>query len=798
MFKNYLVVALRSLKRQKAFSLINISGLAVGMLGFALFARTAAIRAYADRFHRHADRIHALVQVVPSETEEEKHTAFVPAPLPSALIEEYPEIEDVVRVLPPGRMTVRRGDESFYENGILFVDSNFLEFFTFDMASGNSETVLSELNSVVLSEAAAFKYFGNADPIGRVLTLNQQINVRVTGVTKNLKRTSSIQFDFLVPLEASRSLYGRLDEWSYNRYAGFVRLADSSDRKDMDAKLTAFIDKHLPKNETSAKRLYLFSFLDMRLRGGYIHSMINSSHPAANVILISVGVLLLLVVSINFINMSMARHMYRAKEVGMRKVVGARRGQLIRQMLGESILMSLLALPVAILLYEIAHPIVYSSSMNMNPVTGMMTHVSNSIWNYPFLLKYLFIAAVLTGLFSGLYPAITLSGFRPVEILQKSISLGKKRSRGRKVMIVFQFMLSVVFIVTASVLKEQLYHILKADYGYEKSGMATIQITEQEGSYRDILRTEILKHPGVESVSGSARLPIVWENWQQARLPGAGEEEGVRVGAYGVGYNFVETMGIELLAGRDFSETDGKRAGLILNETAVARLNIQDPLGKQLTIGDHTGTVVGVVKDFLFSDVGFEMPPAVLSLDPEDVNVLLIRLSSTADYQEFHERLRTTWQTIVPDVPFECKMLDDHFSVFFGLVRRIAGLFNAIGLAAVFFSCLGLLGLTSFVVERRTKEIGIRKVLGAPLMRVHWELAREFLVLVAIANAIAIPLIFFGWQRVLRTGLLFLKQIHPWTVLFAASIALLTAILAVVSQTWKAARTNPVDSLRYE
>ena len=180
------------------------------------------------------------------------------------------------------------------------------------------------------------------------------------------------------------------------------------------------------------------------------------------------------------------------------------------------------------------------------------------------------------------------------------------------------------------------------------------------------------------------------------------------------------------------------------------------------------------------------------------MSVLLVRLSPTADYQEFHERFRNTWQTIVPDVPFECKMLDDHFSVFFGLVLRIAGLFNAIGLAAVFFSCLGLLGLTSFVVERRTKEIGIRKVLGAPLMRVHWELAREFLVLVAIANAIAVPLIFFGWQRVLRTGLLFLKQIHPWTVLFAASIALLTAMLAVVSQTWKAARANPVDSLRYE
>ena len=798
MFKNYLVVALRSLKRQKAFSLINISGLAVGMVGFAIFARTAAIRSYADRFHRHPDRIYTLVQVVPSETNEETHTAFVPAPLAPTLNEEYPEIEDAVRVLPAGRITVRRGDESFYENGVLFVDPNFYRFFTFELLSGDPDAVLEEPNSIVLSEAAAFKYFGNADPIGRILTLDQQINVRVTGVTKNLKRTSSIRFEFLVPIEAARSLYGRLDDWSASRYAGFIRVAESFNKKEWETKLPTFMDRHMPKSEESAKRLYLFPFLDMRLKGGHIQSMIRSSHPAANVIVISLGIILLLVVSINFINMSMARQMYRAKEVGMRKVVGARRGQLVRQMLGESILIALLALPLAIILYEIIHPIIYTPAMSMNPVTGMANHVSNSIWHYPFLLKYLLIAAVLTGLFSGLYPALTLSAHRPVEIIQKGICLGRKIGRGRKVMIVLQFMLSIVFIVATSVLKEQLYHIMEADLGYEMSNVAAVQVTGQEQSKRDILKTEILKHPGVEAVSGSVQLPIIWEDWQQARPSAAGKEEGIRVGAYGVDFHFAEAMGIELLMGKDFSETDGDRSGLILNETAVKRLSLDNPLGKQLTVGDRRGTVVGVVNDFLFADVGFEIPPAVLYLDPENVNVMLVKLSSTVDYKEFQDRFKKAWQVITPNVPFECKMLDDHFFRFFGLILRIAGLFNAIGLATVFFSCLGLLGLASYVVERRTKEIGIRKVLGASLTRIQWELTREFIILVIIANAIIIPLILFGWQRVLRTGLLFLKQIHPWTLLFAVLLSLVAALIAVASQTWKAARANPVDSLRYE
>jgi len=798
MLKNYLLVAIRNLKKQKIYSLINISGLAVGMAGFALFALSAALKLQADRFHENADRIHIVVQVISSEQNEENHIGFTPKPFLPTLQSEFPEIEDGVRVFPAGKMTISRKNDRFYENGIFFVDPNFLSFFTFPMLDGNPETALAKPFSMVISEAAAFKYFGEANPIGQVLTLNRNVNVTITGVTKNLKKTSSIRFEFLVSLETAQSLSQGLEDWSSNKHAAFVLLPRDFEKTDLDEKLLSFVQRYIPNATESVQRAYFFPLVDLRLKGLDIQSIVNSSHPAAVYIIFFFGVLLLAVVSINFINLSIARYMYRTKEVGIRKVVGASRPQLIKQFLGESLLLSFIALPLSIMLYELIHPMLAAATGTPGPMVNYSNNVTNSILNYPFLIKYLVIAALLTGLFSGLYPALFISRFRPVQILKGLIKKTKKTGRGRKIMIVFQFSLSIILIVVAGILKTQTKELVRADLGWNRDRVATIQVTDQKRSDLETLKTEIARHPDVLHVTASGQLPILWSSSKPARLLEMSEEEAISMDAYGVDYDFIETLEIEVKQGRAFSRNYGDKKGFILNETAVSKFKWDNPIGQPLVVGEQTGTVVGVVGDFLFEDIGFEMPPAILYLEQDNLNCILVKYASTSDDKSIKMMLEEKWETLMPDLPFQYYTLEDYFYFGFGLMEKLADFFNAVGIVAVFFSCLGLLGMASYVVERRTKEIGIRKVLGASFKSVVWSLIREFMVLVAIANCIAFPLLYLGWRKVLQTGILFMTNIHVGTYLFAALVSILMAILAVTSQTLKAARANPVDSLRYE
>lgn len=796
MFKNYLLVALRNLKKQKLFSLINIIGMAVGMAGFAFFAHTAGVKLNADKFHKNADRIYSVIQVLPLENKDEEHTAYTPAPLLPALRSEFPEIEDGVRVFPAGRMTLKREDDSFYENGILFVDPNFLTFFTFEMVAGNPQTALSEPYSIVLSEAAALKYFGDENPIGKVLTLEKNINVTVTGVTKNIPRTSSIRFEFLVSMETCRSLSDMLGDWTANRHTAFLLLPEGFNKVRLEEKLPAFIEKYIADSPESTKQMYLFPFLDIRLKSNHITSFMASSYMVSVFIFFSIGVLLLLVVCINFINLSTARYMHRTKEIGMRKVIGARRSQLIMQFLGESILLSFLALPAAVIIYELIHPI-FSSYLE-SAVLGIATTVSNSIWNYPFLLKYLFIAAFLTGIFSGIYPAFFLSSFQPVQVLKGSLHSGKKKRRGSKIMIVFQFSLSIIFIAFASILKNQSDHLLKADFGFNRDRVTVLQISGEARSNLELIKTEISRHPDVVSVSASANLPGVWSSMRPAVPPGVSEDEAITVEAYGIDYNFIEALDMRILQGRSFSRDYADSNNFIINETAVKRFQWEDPVGQQLKVGDQTGTVIGVVKDFLFADLGFSLPPAVLQLEPENLNFMLVKYSSLGSFKSIRELLKEQWHIVTPDLPFNCYTLEEYFHDMFRPLNVLARFLNIIGITAVLFSCLGLLGLSSFMVERRTKEIGIRKILGASLTRVIWVLTKEFIILVAVANIVALSLVYFGWNKILQTGLLFMTGIGASTYVFAALISLLIAAIAVTSQTLKAARANPADSLRYE
>jgi len=797
MLKSYVLIALRNLKKQKVFSLINIIGMAVGMAGFTLFALMAGVKLRADKFHENADRIYSVVQVFETENKEEHHLAFTPGPMAEALRSDFPEILETARVYPAGPVTLKRGEDTFSEHNMLFVDSSFLSVFSFRMTAGDPGTALSEPYSLVLSEAAAEKYFGDDDPIGRVLTFQKDIILTVTGVTKNIDRTSSIKFDFLLSMETAESFSGILDDWSVHRTATFLLVPDGFDKARFEERLPAFLSKHFDISLDSPKQIYLYPFLDFRLKSQHIDSLMGSSSPVAVTIIFSIGVLLLLVVSINFVNLLTVRSMHRTKEIGLRKVIGARRSQLILQFLGESTVLSFIAIPFAIILYEIIHPIFYAYLGDF-ALVSFVPHVSNSIWNYPFLLKYLVIAAILTGFFSGLYPALFLSNFKALHVLKENFKPGRKKKRGSKAMIVFQFALSVIFVACAALLKYQSGHLLKADFGFNREQIAFVRMGEEAKNRIEVLKTEIARYPDVAVVSAAANLPVVWESPTPVRLPDAAADESFTMEAYGVDYGFVETVQLRLREGRSFSRDFADKNGLILNEAAVKRLGWENPIGKQLVVGDKTGSVIGVSEDFLFADIGFKMLPAVLFLDPENCSILLVKYSSPGGFPGLRQHAKGLWTDIVPDQPFECMTLSEYFGRVFGLLGKISGFLNMIGVTAVLLSCLGLLGLASYLTARRTKEIGIRKVLGASSMNIMWKMTRDFLLLVAIANVIALGLITFGWSKALQTGLLFITPINAGTYIVAVSVSLFTAFLAVASQTMKAAWANPAQSIRYE
>jgi putative ABC transport system permease protein len=797
MLKSYVLIALRNLKKQKTFSLINIIGMAVGMAGFTLFALMAGVKLRADKFHENAEKIYSVVQVFQTENKEDRHLAFTPGPMAEALQNDFPEIVEKVRIYPAGRITLKRGEDTFFENSLLFVDPSFLSVFSFKMRTGDPETVLHEPYSMVLSEAAAEKYFGDDDPIGKVVTFQKDIVLQVTGVTKNITRTSSIKFDFLVSLETIRAFSDDLDDWSVHRMGTFLLVPERFDRAHFEKRLPPFLAKHFDDSPETPREIYLFPFLDFRLKSQHITSLMGGSSPTGVTIIFSIGVLLLLVVSINFVNLATVRSMHRTKEVGLRKVVGAKRPQLILQFLGESTLLSFIAIPFAIILYEIIQPIFYAY-MGDFALVSFVPHVSNSIWNYPFLLKYLVVAAILTGIFSGLYPAFFLSSFQPLHVLKENFKPGKKKKRGSKAMIIFQFSLSILFIASAALLKYQSGHLFEADFGYNRDNVAFVRLGKTSLDKLDVLKTEIARHREVVSISAAQNLPLVWDSPTAVRLPDAAEDESFTMEAYGVDYGIVETLELRMNEGRAFAKDFADKDSLILNEAAVKKLQWENPLGKQLVVGDKTGTVIGVAEDFIFADIGFEIPPAVLYVEPENLSVLLVRYSSASGFPDLREYIKEQWAGLIPDQPFECLTMTEFFGRVFGLLDKLTGFLNIIGMTAVFFSCLGLLGLATYLTERRTKEIGIRKVLGASSLNIMWRMTREFLILVTIANVIALGLVYFGWNKALQTGLLFITPINAGTYILAVSVSLITAFLAVSSQTLKAAWANPVNSLRYE
>lgn len=772
--------------------------MAVGMAGFAFFAHLAGVKLNADKFHKNGDRIYGVIQVLTRENKEDLHTAFTPAPLSKTLSSEFPDIKKSVRILHGGSIILKKGRDSFYEQNLLFVDPDFFNIFSFKLISGDPYAALKQPNSIVLSESAAKKYFGEEDPIGQVLLLAQKIPLTVTGVSQNIPRTSSLRFEFLVSMETMRSLSSDiLDDWKVNRTMTFILLSKDGDSTSIEQKLPLFISKHIADTPDTPKKMYLFPFLDFRMKSSHLNSLMSSTHPVGVYIMFGIGTLLLLIVSINFINLSIARNMYRTKEVGLRKVIGASRMQLVRQFLGESILLAFISLPIAVILYEGINPFFNTILKDVSLFT-MTSQVSNSIWNYPFLLKYMILAAVLTGIFSGFYPALVLSSFRPVQILKGSVQSGRKKRRGTKLMIVFQFTLAVLFIAAAGLIKNQTSHLFNADFGFNRERVAIVRTSGETREKLETLKAEFKRHPDILMAAGSPGLPLDWSEQLPIMPADVTAEEALTMEAYGIDYDFIEVLDMKITEGRSFSREMSDKNNFILSKEALVKLNWQTAVGKQIRVGEKTGTVIGVVEDFIFTDIGFSIPPAALYIDTDNLNFLFLKYSSSADFAVLSSDLKEIWLALFPDLPFTCLTLNGYFNTFTGVVDKFSSFMNIFGLTAVLFSCLGLLGLAAHAIECRTKEIGLRKILGATTSNITWMVIREFLLLVLIGNFIALGLLYFGWHKVMQTGLLFIQNISFSTYASALFVSFSIACIAVISQTIKTTRRNPIETLHFE
>jgi putative ABC transport system permease protein len=482
--------------------------------------------------------------------------------------------------------------------------------------------------------------------------------------------------------------------------------------------------------------------------------------------------------------------MKRAKEVAMRKVIGAGRMELVKQFLTESVVMALLALPLALLMYAITFPM-------MTAYMGQSKDIP--LWNHPFLFKYLLGLTVLVGIFAGSYPAFILSAFKPEKVLKKEMTSGKKGSRLRKILVVSQFSLAIFLIMWTMLFKKQFDHFMAVDFGYDRSRVLAVSFKNVPPDTLEVLKKELGRYPGMISVAAASGLPGSWGPEQNVIPEGMDENRGWMVNAYGVDFGFVETVGIKMAQGRSFSRAFNDKNSLIINETLVRRIGWTQPLGRRITIGGEKRTVVGVAGDFQFRSAHFGLAPAVLYLESKEINWLLLKFSADQRFAVVLDHIKKTWNEFVVDYPFEWITLDDYFHDIYSWMEKVFYIMRILNTIIVFVAALSLFGLVSYSVERRTKEIGIRKVLGASVPGIIRLLSGEFVLLVILANLLAIPVSAWVTQRLMRIQISFsLVRLDFGMCALTIVMTLAATILAISWQIWRAARANPAESLHYE
>lgn len=798
MFKSYLTVARRNISRHKAFSIINILGLAVGMACCLLIAIYIYTELSYDRFHDKADRIYRLEAVL-TLGNQPNLVASTNLPPTLAMRNDYPEVVNSCRFLPRRKVLVQYEEKEYYEERMYYAEETVFDIFTYPMITGDPKTALVPANSIVITEGMVDKYFGGQDPMGKVLRLNNRRDATVTGVIRNVPMNSHFQFDMLLSLQTLREERAQLVEsWAgpFGSY-GYVLLHEGADYREVNEKLSAMVDRYMGESLKDAGvdvEYFLTSITDIHLHSHKRHEIGANSDISYVYIFALVAALVLLMACVNFMNLSTARSTTRAREIGMRKTLGANRAQIIRQFLGESLIYSFLSLLIALILVHLALP-AFSSLSNRELTLDYFA----SPWMIPSLLGLV----LFIGLLAGSYPALYLSRFEPARVLRSNPPTGTSKSSFRRALVVFQFAVSIALIIGTSVVIGQLNYMRNRNLGFDKENVVVIPLMGRSlvGSVNSI-KAEMLSHGAVLGVSVSSHIPGGHTSGASFVPEGFTEAQAQMMNWMNIDEDYLSTMEMELASGRNFSRgfpADSAGSALV-NEAAVRAIGWEDPIGKRIRFsGDTSGDqweIVGVIKDFHYVSPHMIVEPLLIGNDTSMARFMFVRIAPR-DLTETLAFMESKWKEFDPDRPFEYQFLDESYEAQYRAEEKLRTIFFNFTILAVFIACLGLFGLAAYAAEQRTKEIGVRKVLGSSVLDIVLLLNADFLKWVLIANLIAWPLAWYG-SRYWLQNFAYRATVGPSVYLVSGFLALVIALATVSVQAFKAASSDPVKSLRYE
>lgn len=805
MFKNNFKIALRNLLRNKGFTAINILGLALGIATCLLIALYLQSQLAYDRYNEKADRMVRVIFNARMQGHDIKE-ANVMAPVAQTFKKDFPEVEEATRIRAVGKPRISYNDKQFREDELAFVDSNFFNVFTLPLVRGNASTALLHPNTVVITKQLAKKFFGNDDPIGKVLILkDSDVQLTVTGEIEEVPASSHFNFELFVSMSGLNE--AKELSWMQSGFYTYLVLPKGYDLEKLEEKIPGVVEKYMGPQLQKAMGLTYAQFkqqgnnLGFRLQpitDIHLHSNLSGEfEPSGNItyvyIFSVVAVFMLLIACINFINLSTASASKRAKEVGVRKVMGSGKLQLVWQFLLESLLLTLVALMVAVAIVYIALP--YFNLLTSLDLT--FSFLANLRF-VPLLLLF----GLVTGVLAGSYPAFFLSSFNPVTVLKGKITSGKQNQPLRSSLVVFQFFISILLIIGTMVVYKQLSFIHNAKLGYEKNQVIVIQDTYLLGKQQGLFKELLQQDPRITSVSASGYLPAGNSNSNNyLAYPDTRSAELINSRRYEVDEDYIPTLGMHLSMGRNFSKQYGSdSSAMIINETAAKAFGWgANALGHTVTRPDNNGqtntyTVIGVVKDFHFSSLHDLITPLVMTLGGD--GSLIVKVNS-ADMSGVLAGMRKTWDNLKPAAPFSYSFLDDRFNNTYKAEQNIGRIMGVFAGLTIFVACLGLFGLATFTAERRVKEIGIRKVLGASVSGIAVLLSSDFFKLVLIAFVCASPTAWYFMNKWLQG---FAYRIHLTWVVFAvaAVVVAIITLLTVSYQSIRAALGKPADSLRSE
>jgi putative ABC transport system permease protein len=795
MIKNYLRVALRNLWRHRGFSLLNVLGLTIGMSAFFLIFLYVCFELSYDSFHTKADRIYRVVSDVKTRTETQ-HFNSGPVPAVIHMAKEFPEVETTVRVNPGDNWMVIQGTKVFEQADVASADSTFFRVFDFPLLKGNPQTALRDPFNVVLTETTAKKFFGNIDPMGKSLTLTRdKFHGTVTGVMKDLPENSHLKISMMISLATvSQHLDSSYDqEWDNYGTGSYVVLKPGASAAALQAKLPAYLEKM--NGAQMHKKQEIPTLLLEPIRDVYLYSTRDGSKTGniTNIYIFSIiGVFILLIACINFVNLTTARSAERAKEVGIRKVVGAGKGMLAGQFIGESIILCVIAYLLAVVLSALLLP-------GFNQLAGKV--ISTGVFSHPWYLVILLGFAILIGIVAGLYPALVLSSFQPVAVLKGRFSAGTRGLILRKSLVIVQFTIATGLMIGTLVVYNQLNFMRSQDLGFSKE--QKLVLDTRNDSAKMAFKDEVSRIPGVLSAAISTSVPGDGSYFPNAyQLENVrGDMQAVNAAVYFVDYDYLSEMGMRIVAGRAFSRsfaTDTAHS-MVLNESAVRLLGYTSPeqvIGKRYDQFGTQGRIVGVVKDFHFRSLQEVIKPLSIRIEPRAGDLLCVKLDGhriPATLSAIQEK----WKVMLPSRPFTYFFLDELFDKQYRAEDRFGRLFLNFAVLAIFISCLGLMGLASYSTLQRTKEIGVRKVVGASVGNIVFLLSKDFLKLVCWAFLVAAPVSWFfvhGWLQ----GFAYRITAYWWIYAVAGLGAIFVALLTISFQSVRAALANPVKSLRAE